>query len=326
MQISRESVRILAAVVIAAGMIGVSFWLSSSKPKLASALSTDELLRAYVEQDTDQDGLPDWQEEVYGTDPANPSSVEPGMTDLDALKEGYVKPAYESEPLKSEEVAPPYVPGENPSSGSLTERFSTQFAQAYFAAGGGTNVSDAEQQQIINDLLAVFVREAAEDVASSYTRISLRIDSETSLDEYASKLATVLVMNDLPPQDADPVALTQAIMNNDADAVKKLAKLGVTYSNIRSALLSMPVSSEAADAHLALTRGFDTFARTTDVITKYSEDPLAALGALSAFEPTSKSMLGAFGTIATLILREGEPEPGTAAAMLVNIARSSEQP
>jgi|GEM_PF-988668 len=326
MHISREQVKIIASIVIAGAMIGISFWLSNTKPKLASALSTDELLRAYVEQDTDADGLPDWQEEIYGTDPGNPQSVEPGITDAEALKGGLVKPAYESAGITDEEVSPPFIPGKDPASGSLTERFSTQFAEAYFAAGGGTNVSEAEQQQIINSLLETFVRQAENAVNSSYTQVSLRLTPQTSIDEYVSDVTEVLIRNDVPVEDANPLLLAEQLLQGQEDKVlPKILRLQKTYENTVSEMLLIKTPAHLSNSHLLMVRGFDGFSKATRALSMYASDPLAALGALSAYETNSNSILLGFKEIAENILKEGEPVEGTAEARIVNFVRNSEK-
>ena len=65
-----------------------------SKPggaSLANAESTEALLKSYAIQDTDGDGLPDWEESLYGTDPKKADTDGDGVNDAQAVKEGLVK-------------------------------------------------------------------------------------------------------------------------------------------------------------------------------------------------------------------------------------------
>ncbi len=326
MHISSQSVKIVAAVIIAVAMMGTSFWLTNPKTKLASALSTDELLRAYVEQDTDGDGLPDWQEKVYGTDPANPQSVEAGMTDQEAVGNGLVAPAFVSEKAPSP-ITKAGIPGEDPSQNSLTKRFSEQFIEAYFAAGGGKNVSEEEQKQIVDNLLALYTKEAEEMIVSSYTNISVRTDKNVSFDAYINQLAVIFTKNSVPAEDANPLVLAQRLIQlNDPGAPKKISALQAVYEDIRKELVLTSVPEEAQEEHLTLIREFDTFARMMNLLRDYETDPIASLGSLSMFEPSSESIMEAFRSLATQVLKSGEPASGTAGELIVNTARSTEKP
>lgn len=326
MHISSQSVKIVAAVIIAVAMIGTSFWLTNPQTKLASALSTDELLRAYVEQDTDGDGLPDWQEKVYGTDPANPQSVETGMTDQEAVASGLVAPAFVSEEAP-DPITKADIPVEDPSPNSLTKRFSEQFIEAYFAAGGGSNVSEVEQQQIVDNLLTLYTKEAEKMVVSSYTNLSVRTDNSVSFDSYINQLAVIFTKNSVPTEDANPLVLAERLIElNDQEALKKIGVLQSVYDNFRKDLLLVAVPEEVKGEHLALLRGFDTFSRMMSLLGDYEADPIASLGSLSMFEPNSESIMEAFRSLATTVLESGEPASGTAGELIVNVARSTERP
>lgn len=324
MQISSRNARIIAAVVIAAAMIGVSFWLTSAKPRLASALSTDELLRAYVEQDTDQDGLPDWQEEVYGTDPANPSSVEAGMTDAEAVARGYVDPAFLSEPAP-EPITDKDIPVPTPADTSLTAQFSHQFIEEYFAAGGGKNVSEEEQAKIIENLIATFSREAEARLDSAYTRVSLQVRADADAMTYAGALEAML-QSSLPTENSDMPGLANALIERgDAKAGNRLLELARVYGSLATKLLALPVPSELADEHLMLVRAYDRVSKAGSVLSRYEEDPVSALGALSVFVPARDDIISATKGIAESILAEGEPETGEPGALLVEFVRAQER-
>lgn len=305
-------------------MIGTSFWLTTYETKLASALSTDELLRAYVEQDTDGDGLPDWQEEVYGTDPANPNSVDPNLTDKEAVAEGLVAPAFVSEEAP-DPITEADIPGEEPAPNSLTKRFSEQFIKAYFAAGGGKNVSEEEQQTIINNLIESFARESENLLESSYTNISLRITSDIDDAQYIGAVEQFMVSS-LPKENGDIPTLANAyIEKKDPSAQKRLGELSVIYDSIVRSLLALPVPETLADAHLTLLSAYDRVSKASLALSKYETDPIAALGALSMLVPAREDVVTAISMYATAVLKTGEPKEGEPGFLSVQFARQAEQ-
>lgn len=305
-------------------MIGVSFWLTETKPHFASALTTDELLRAYIEQDTDQDGLPDWQEEVYGTDPANAESVEKGMTDKEAVADGLVTP-----PFVSEKAPDPNakldVPIDDPAPKSLTKRFSEQFIQAYLAAGGGKNVSEEEQAAIINRLIEIFAQESEAEFASSYTKISLKMGSSADDMAYVEQVENLLYEL-LPKENSDMPALANALIEKgDAKAGKRLSELSYIYGTVTAQLLRISVPPQLTDSHLLLVRAYDSVSRAGAVLANYEADPISALGALSVFVPARDDIVSAMKGLAGAVLSHGEPKEGEPGWLSVGFSRQSEQ-
>lgn len=324
MHVSNRNTKIIAALVIAVAMVSVSFWFTNTTPRIASALSTDELLRAYVEQDTDDDGLPDWQEEVYGTDPGNPESVEKGLSDAEAVARGLVKPAFSSEELR-EEITEADIPVDAPASGSLTERFSRQFIQEYLSAGGGTNVSEEEQARIIEGLIATFAREAERQLDSSYTSISLLVVPSLDTTTYIGELEAFLLAS-LPQVNSDMPGLAKAlILEGDMSAGTRLRELSDAYGGMAKTLLRMPVPSSLVEQHLLVIRSYDRVAKAGAVLARYEEDPVAALGALSVFIPAREDILTAFNGYAVAVLANGEPVEGAPGFLTVQYARAQEQ-
>lgn len=325
MQFSTQNVRTLAAAVIALAMIGVAFWFSNPTTPRANALSTDELLRAYVEQDTDSDGLPDWQEEIYKTDPTDPHSVDAALTDAEAVKEGLVAPAFRSEEAPKQ-ISDTEIPVPNPSEGSLTEQFSQQFIEQYLAAGGGTNVSADEQQAIIDGLIGTFAKESETLLDSSYTSVSLHVSKDLEPVAYIGTVEQTLLAN-LPKENSDMPELANAfIEKNDAAAGRRLKELGTAYKNLATTLLALPVPPSLSATHLSLIRSYDRVSRAGLALSRYEEDPVAALGALSIFVPAGTDIRNAFTAYADVVLKEGEPAPGAPGELSVTYARSLEQP
>lgn len=321
MHFSTRNVRIIGAVVIAIAMVGVSFWLSSSSTQYASALSTEDILRAYVEQDTDSDGLPDWQEQIYETDPGNPESVRAGMTDAEAVREGLIKPAFESEsvpkPLAEENFTVPA-----PDSGSLTERFSQELMESYFAAGGPSE--DFDTDAFVAVLLTNLESSTENLFSSSYGRIDVRISASVRESEYADALYGALTAPDFSGIEGSvPELASSYIEEGDAHAQSQLEKLATAFRAYVAGLRTMSVPSEFVTDHLALIRVYDAMGRVTDAFANYENDPLLAMAAVNAYRTNAEALALAVGRIAETLRGDEEPAPGTPEAYLLDFARST---
>ncbi|HEV7121448.1 MAG TPA: thrombospondin type 3 repeat-containing protein [Candidatus Paceibacterota bacterium] len=337
MALSARTTRIIASSALSVVLIAGAYVISGPVPflssKFANAQSTDELLKAYAAKDSDSDGLPDWQEVLYGTDPSNPHSVSPTLTDSEAVAQGLVTPHTSSiqavtNASTSTGATSADIPGPNPAPGSLTDQFGQEFFQDYInASNGGQQLTADQQQALITQLMTSYSQKASTILISRYTSISVRTSPSTSELVYAASIEQVFRSDDVPAgNSAEPIPLVQAFLeNNDTSAQKKLVILGNSYANITKDLLQVPVPPELAAQHLALIQSFDTLAHATAAVNNYANDPLAVLGSLSLYVPTSRTIMATFQSMAQeIIANNGEPAAGTPGALIVQVARSAQ--
>lgn len=333
MKIPERTLRISAASLLALLMVGASYLLSGPNfltSKSANAENTEELLKAYASKDTDGDGLPDWQEALYGTDPNKAISNQFGIPDGQAAKEGKLTPNALASQLPQDQAATTTftsedLPGVDPAPGSITEQFSHEFLQDVVDASQGQPLDDAGKQQLASKLFSEYAAKAGQLFVSNYTAVSVHTNASLSVSAYAGKLEQTFYAHDVAADANKPLDLMQALMqNNDESARPKLKKLADSYGAITTDLLAMSVPPQLAQQHLALIRGFDSLHKATVAVTTYEKDPLGVMGALSVYQPSSASIVQALKGIASAILAGGEPAQGEPGAVIVNIARSTE--
>ena len=125
--------RVLIAAFFAAVLIIGSFMFARSvaSTPIAQASTETALLQAIATRDSDGDGLPDWEEALYGTDPRITDTFKLGMTDGAAVAKGLIVPkaiadirVTMSAPVSigSDGLPPP------PAEGTLTAAFAKNFS------------------------------------------------------------------------------------------------------------------------------------------------------------------------------------------------------
>lgn len=330
MPISPRNLRIGGAVLIAVLMVAGGYILPGykfPKTKTVNAELTDDLLTSYVSKDTDSDGLPDWQEALYGTDVNKADTDGDGITDGEAVRKGLLTPTALASQVPTDPIGVDEVPGEAPTKGSITEQFSRAFFQAYMEASGGQPMDADAQQALIQRLLADFSARATKAIGSSYSQVSIHPSAGTSVRDYAASVESTIRRNDIDMEGKKPSSLMQAVIENgDESARKKLSALANAEAAMARELLTLPVPPALANDHLLMVRSFDSLAKATQLVTTYEKDPVGVMGALAAYAPTSRDFGAAFKGLATAVLFEGEPVPGTPGAYIVEIARSAETP
>ena len=332
MAIPTRAIRISGALILALILVGGAYVLGGPSfltTKKADAESTEALLASYAQKDTDADGLPDWQEALYGTNPNNAQSTKFGMSDGEALRKGLLTATSTASFLPKEDtkLTAADLPGVAPAPGSITDQFSQEFFKSYVAAGGGGQLSAEKQDALIANLMKDFGARASAVLSSKYTIVSIRTNSDVPLLEYANAVEAIFRRDDVPAGSGDPLVLMQALMeNNDETARPKIKKLAQTYSLLASDLLAVQTPPSLASNHLVLVRSFDSLGKATSLVANYEKDPVGVMGALSLYQPSSEAIVVSIKNIAASILSQGEPLPETPGALLVTIARSTEKP
>ncbi|KND51516.1 MAG: hypothetical protein AB202_03025 [Parcubacteria bacterium C7867-007] len=335
MALSARSIRIIAAsalsLVLVVGAYAASGPLNFLKGRIVGAQSTESLLKAYAAKDSDGDALPDWQEALYGTNPNDPHSFDAVLTDSEAVNKGLVTPktsaVIPADPSTNTPDTAADVPGKDPAPGSLTDEFGRQFFQQYVAAGNGGQLTEEQKEALIAKLLADFSLRASKLLVSPYTAVSIRVSPSADVVTYLDSVEKVIRENDVPAGAGEPAPLMQAFLEeSDLEAGKKIVALGGAYGSISENLLAIQPPPAYGAQHLALVQSFDTLSRSMKAVSKYETDPLAVLGSLSLLQPTSQVIVNTFKQMAvTTISQIGEPVSGTPGALIVNIARSTEQ-
>jgi len=298
---------------------GPSFFSS----RLVGAQSTDELLREYAAKDTDSDGLPDWQESLYSTDPNVADTDGDGISDGEAARTGILTTQRFLTNTGDGPVSVDTIPGMTAAPGTLTEEFSRSFFEAYMANWQGTPLTKEQQDALIQRLLGEFSQKAGTKLSSNYTAAAVRVGSTDTL-SYAGAVEAVIRQYEVAADEAHPITLAhEFIENSDDSAQPKLERLSASYQRIASGLVSVTVPASLADEHLSLIRAFDTLAKATESLASYEEDPLAVLGGLALLQPSSKEVVIAMKGIAAEILVTGAPAAGTPGAIIVTVAAAA---
>jgi hypothetical protein len=324
MPISPRTVRISAALLISVLFIAAGWFLAPSlQARLANADSTQAALEAYAKKDTDKDGLPDWKESLYGTDPTNPHSVTASLTDGEAVAQGKVAPKFSSSASSTAaEIAntseDDLFTVDQATPGSVTDEFAKSFLETYVNEDGGQG--NMSQDQIVSGLTSDFGSRISAKIHSSYSASSVTISSSATVSSYVSAVETAFTTHSAH-QDPDAL-ITTFVTNDDPSAKPGLLALAASYKATAADIAKVPVPASLSATDLALLQSLDLLSQSMTVIAGYKQDPLATLGALGVYQGSATSLATAVSALATAVRAEGEPAPGTPGYAIVNTADS----
>jgi len=323
------TIALLFAVIVIAGA-----WFLS-KPggsSVAEAESTAALLKAYAVQDTDGDGLPDWEESLYGTDPTKADTDGDGVNDADAVKRGLVKlsvAAQAPSDATGTDLAAT-IPGTAAASSTLTDQFSRIFFNNYIQSRGDTEPTDDEMQTFVQNAIASL--EQNQQRPDVYTTSDIKVAGQgaDALTAYAAAVETAFSTNSPRLPYSELTYFTDASQKGDASAAANIGLISKGYADTAAAITKIPVPSEAAAADLGLVNAMARLSETIADLGSVQSDPIRAMLGLEEYNTDGPAFAGALTAVGQVFSTAGvsipEGAPGSAILNIFTTAATASTP
>jgi len=236
--------------------------------------------------DSDHDGLPDWQEKTYGTDPKNPDTDGDGYLDGEEVSSGY-------DPLKkAPDDALPNAKNPRPLYQNLTKALSQQLGQQLILGnvptfnrdtGEPLTAEELANNPTLNQALDNAISQGAEDllmpvISDQEIKISPTIGKNENA-AYAAALKKSITAKLIDP--AEVQAILMAIKNNDPSNLEQIKN---TYLDSYQKVKEITVPSNLANFHKGILAIFLWNANIDNAIINATQDPLKAVIALAQYQ------------------------------------------
>ena len=283
MSLQASSKTLLLSIVIAAGLIGSVFmYLESQKttvpdePSNIKALDDKTTPTIPHEVDTDQDGLLDWEEELWGSNPEKVDTDEDGLDDHSEILNGRHPAIPAPNDLLSTNVYL-QIPGADLEE---YERYRLEFLGNYMTRRG---------QEIRDDVVAALISDIdATPYVPNHTLDDLQIVSLTTASstlQYAQTLQRVL--NDYASSSLEGydelVIIENAMDTFEPKDFEKLRLISIFYEDLSDSLLEIEVPVAVANEHLALVNGNDGLSMSVTGMGEILDNPITALTAYESY-------------------------------------------
>jgi hypothetical protein len=320
------SLSIIVASVLAILLIAGAYVLSSGQgPQAVNAASTDELLKQYAAKDSDNDGLLDWEEALYGTNPQDAHSVSKTKTDGDAVAQGLVKPKFESAaasttPTIDTSTLPGITPGEN----TLTTEFARTLFTQYLENRGPTQPTPDEISTFVQNQVSKFIAtHHAPDVFAA-KQVTVSGTGPSAMRTYASAVERAFAAHTIATSKSELDYFTEAENKNDLASLKKVKDIGVAYTAIANAYIKIPVPQEAAAAHLHVANALAHLGITISNMGALDTDPLRAMLGLGGYQTDGPAFLKALAEINQFFVNENVTiAPGSAGSSFIDVTQGA---
>lgn len=325
--------RALAATLFSAVIIAGAYVFARGieSPLPAEASTESALLQAIAKKDSDGDGLPDWEELLYGTNPNTTDTFHLGMGDGEAVAKGLIVPKAIAEVsvATSTRSAPTDINYAAagiaaPTEGSLTDSFAKDFFTLYAQkkqSNGGADLTDADisdiESQALNSLALAIAPATDFKSASDLTVSGTGVEA---LESFAVQAEAVLNKNTSEATSSELFYLRNAVQNNDTAALAHLLSIAKAYRDSAAGLAALPVPEELAADDLALINAMMHVSGIVTDLARVNIDPLTAMLALQQYVSAAQSLGEAFINIGTDYSEAGISLPdGTPGASFVNV-------
>jgi len=323
-----EHWRVPIAILFSIALVVGAYLIARSveSPPVAQASAETALLNAIATKDSDSDGLSDWEEALYGTDPKNADSRNLGMTDGEAVAKGLIVPKAISDisvATSSASVGSDGLPSA-PADGTITDAFAKTFFSLYLEAKQANNNADLSEADLANisnkalDSLSSSVA-AAPDFKSA-NDLTVSGSGPAALKAFAVSAEAVLSQNANKASKSEILYLQDAVQNNDTSALSYIVSIAKSYRDSAVGLAILPVPTELASDDLAL---INAMARLSTIITDFArvnDDSLATILALQQYPQVVLALTNSFVSINTTYKTAGiSLSAGTPGAFFVNL-------
>lgn len=257
-------------------LVGVVIWggamLLSKKTKYVKsndiAATDPEIADNFYLQDSDKDGIYDWEEGLWGTSPSKKDTDGDGVSDGDDIK-ARKKIIQERNSLS----------GEVEISGDLNQ--TEIFARQLFSAASLANQGGGLSAESLDDLSKTFDQSiTGATIADLYQAADLKL-AEVSLAGYKNDLQKIF-----KPYVESGISIESAIYRlsaGDASAAADLEKAAEYQHDISNALITLRVPHAVAGQHLAMANTSGKIALALLSLKDIEDDPILAMVGLRQY-------------------------------------------
>lgn len=243
-----------------------------------------------IKQDTDGDGVLDWEEGLWGLDPTKAETT-PGTPDITVVNKLRAEGGFSLEDSGAYEE-------------NLTQ--TDKFSRELFSTVASLNQAGAIDQagvDKIGESLSLQLQNSPQRKIYTLADIKTTADeNKKSVQKYYDALNAIHDKNPITGNALD--ILQRALLENGDIDTAVLTELNSIINPIESsitAVLSVSVPQSLAKLHLNLLNAFEKMTENLSDIKLVESDPVVAMGAVSQYEESAESLFAAFAALTQVI-------------------------
>lgn len=278
---------------------------ADEQARVIAGLAIKEALK-----DTDEDGLKDWEEAIYRTNPESPDTDGDGTSDGDEIHQN-------RDPLKKgpdDKTFDPAPDAPQPNALDVDPKNVTQNLTKALFESGAFSAIDASGNLTSTDFLAklnipdsLSVKNLFADVASVSRKDLVIIDTNdpAAIRDYFVKAGQIYetTLGSFP--ESDILIFTTALEQNNFSRIGELDRQAAAVGSVADAIQKLPVPGRYADATVGEIGNLRMLQRIIEVMRNVEADPLAAYFAFQRRLTLMSEMADSTALIRDELVKEG---------------------
>jgi len=312
---------VIFAIIIGLAVVGLAFFYTLEKTREKNSIAPTSELKKVAnfinEQDSDNDGLLDWEEALWGTDPKNPDSDGDGTLDGEEIATNRNPIIAGPDDTLSQEVIETVINRNSNEPQTETDKFSRDLFARYLSFKQGTApLDEASKQIVINSVLAENQNEEKITLHSA-GELNLTTDiSTTSLRTYGNSLG-VAIIGSTPKNLKNELAVVEkALTTGEETDLADLDPIIKGYTDLIEASLEIKVPKSAIDLHLGYLNSLEEILALQKGMKLALTDPIRALTAINSYPTAVDKLSGSLDLFGILFASNkvsfSPTEPGSA--------------
>lgn len=314
---SKKFTLIIFSIILALAIIFISNLLikktRDSQAKLVATQAEKKLtLQEFKTIDTDSDGLPDWEEALWKTDPKKSDTDGDGTTDGEEIK-------LNRDPLIANTAKPGQTPTDLFDTGvvaankkrdeefaklTTTDQLAQTFFSQYLASknASGAALSQSSKQVILDTAMSKLQVSYSQKYYLSDLKI-LDTTSTTTLKEFVNKIG--LISFNHKSKGSEMEIFLKAMSTNDETILNGLDPIIKSYKELTSELLAVPVPKNYAPSYLSMLNNLDGIGASIEKMRSILSDPAGSIGFINVYKTSLVNLKGDILNLKTYVYARG---------------------
>lgn len=248
------------------------------KNSIASKKSGDKTVEItigeVVQQDSNKNGIPDWEEYIWGLNPT---------------KNGPENKAFILAKKKTLTESGDIVPRNEETPISDNDALSRELLAVILSLSGSEQINDETVNSISE---AIGQQLVVEEIPDKYTRDDLKIvvDTEDTIADYAANVILLYSIYEGADLGKEMTLISQGIANQNAIPLVAVRSMASSYRDLSNFMLLTEVPSTLYTNHLKIINNYEKLAQTIEGLSSSIVDPLIGLKSIILYSKINEEI------------------------------------
>lgn len=279
----KKSYKVFFALLISGALlVGVFFYIEKKNAEeirpsgnsTVESLNTKTTLKSEI--DTDNDGLLDWEETLWGTDPKSQDTDKDNTTDGEEVRLGRNPTIPGPKDLLNSETKTTKAAVENTTLTPTEKLGRDMFAQYLSLKQSGVTFDEQTTDTFVNELIQKMAGDMTYKVYTEKSISTASQDNPETIKNYGNALSESVRKNSSENEN-ELIIFSRFVDSGDKKELLKLMPIITSYKGMINGMLALSVPKSALEAHLEFVNALSLVLKSLENMMSAEPDPLISV-------------------------------------------------